>query len=1183
MRSLELVPTRLLPPLLVMLAVFASSVSSASANVPAWSIRSAAVPTNLPPGGTGEIVVIATDLGGASANGSTDPIVLRDELPAGVQATSVTVKTYVFYAGFSCSVVPGGAAVSCEAAGELAPYELVTVHIHVSIAQTAGSSPAVNTFSIAGGEAEPAFGSAALHLSSAPVGFGVESLEQVALNEDGSPDTQAGSHPFGFTTTLQLNEISESGNDNNPVPATVKDLHFDLPPGLIGNPTVNPQCTFEQFSAQVEVDGVKASKADDYCPDDTAVGVVTVWFGSETPQSAPVFNLPPAVGEPARFAFNVLGTPVFLNTAIRSGGDYSVEANVENVDTVLPVSATQLTFWGAPADPGHDEARGWNCLYHGAGTEHLLGTCPQSGSGGATAPPFLTLPTSCPVNPATHEPEPLRSTVEADSWQHPGEFVSGEYTSHDNAGLLGLTGCESLRFEPSVKVTPDGTAASTPTGLTVDEHVPQDSTLDPTGLAESDVKGLSVTLPEGVALNPAAADGLQACSEEQIALHRGEAPGCPDASKVATVKIKTPLLPEPLEGSAYVAAQNANPFGSLVAMYIYAEDPTAGVRVKAAGEVLENPLTGQLTAHFERDPAFEGDSEASQFLPQLAFEDIELSFFGGERAPLATPTHCGAYTTTGTFTPWSGNPASESSSTFDITSGPNGSACPGSSLPFSPLLTGGTTNINAGAFSPLTTTISRVDGEQNISMVQLRLPPGLSGILAGVPLCGEAQANDGTCGAASQVGETIVSVGVGGDPYSVTGGKVYITGPYHGAPFGLSIVTPAVAGPYNLGTVVVRGKLEINPTTAALTFTSNSEAEGYAIPHILDGIPLQIKHVNVSITRPGFTFNPTSCDKASITSTISSAEGASSNVSTPFQVTNCQALKFEPKFSASTSGETSKTDGASLHLKVTRPSGPGTNQANFTLAKIELPKQMPSRLTTLQKACVASVFEANPAACPAESDIGYVKVMTPELPVPLEGPAYFVSHGGEAFPSVIFVLQGYGVNIDVVSTTFISKAGITSATLKTVPDAPFTSFELTFPEGKFSALAANANLCKSKLTIPTAFVAQNGAEIHESTPIAVTGCKPVISVVKHSVKGKTATIVVSVPAAGELTATGTGVSGGSGKSSKAQDVTVKVTLTKAKQALQAKHKGSKLRMKIKLTFAPKKGSKLSTSVTVRLG
>jgi hypothetical protein len=1121
MSSLKLVSTKLLLALLVILAVFALGVSSASANVPGFSIRSVAVPTNLPPGGPGEIVVIATNLGGASANGSTDPIVIHDELPAGVQATSVTEG---FGAKFSCPVSVGSA-VSCEASGELSPYEVEAVHIHVSVAPTVGSSPAVNSFSIAGGEAEPAFGSADLSLSSAPVGFGVESLEQVALNEDGSPDTQAGSHPFGFTTTLQLNEIFEPGNDNDPVPATAKDLHFDLPPGLIGNPTVNPQCTFEQFSAQV----AKADKEVDRCPDDTAVGVATVWFGFEETAIVPVFNLTPSVGEPARFAFNVLGTPVFLSTAIRSGGDYSVEVNAENINTVLPFSAAQLTFWGAPADPGHDEARGWNCLNHGLGA-HVLGPCPQSVSGAATAPPFLTLPTSCTG--------PLRSTVEATSWQEPNAApAKGEYTSHNNAGPLGLTGCDSLRFGPSVKVTPDGTAASTPTGLTVDEHVPQDSTLDPTGLAESDVKGLSVTLPAGVALNPAAADGLQACSQEQIALQQNAAPGCPDSSKVATVKIKTPLLPEPLEGSAYLAAQNANPFGSLLAMYVYAEDPTAGVRVKAAGEVLANPLTGQLTAHFEHDPAFEGDSQASQFLPQLPFEDLELHFFGGERAPLATPAYCsgtpahpGPYITEATFTPWSGNPAATSESKFNITSGPNGSACLGSSLPFSPTLTGGATNLQAGAFSPFTLTMSRKDGEQNLQSVEAKLPPGLSGILSNIELCPEPQANEGKCGPNSLIGETTISVGVGGDPYTVTGGKFYLTGPYNGtgacttpgangcAPFGITFEVPAKAGPFDLernsansagedacDCVLVRGKIEIDPHTAAITITSNPPGTPDAIPTSIEGIPLEIQHVNAITTRGNFQFNPTNCNKLAVTGTIHSSTGATDTIDVPLQVTNCAALKFAPKLSVSTSAKTSKANGASLTAKLSYPSAPEAGgglggigyYANIARVKVDLPKQLPSRLTTLQKACTAKQFEANPAACPSASKIGFAKVTTPLLPVPLEGPAIFVSHGGEAFPSLTMVLQGYGVTIDLVGTTFISKAGITSTTFKTVPDVPFNTFTLTLPTGKYSALAANlpvkdkGSFCGQTLTMPTAFVAQNGTEIHETTPIGVTGCAKV--------------------------------------------------------------------------------------------
>ena len=341
----------------------------------------------------------------------------------------------------------------------------------------------------------------------------------------------------------------------------------------------------------------------------------------------------------------------------------------------------------------------------------------------------------------------------------------------------------------------------------------------------------------------------------------------------------------------------------------------------------------------------------------------------------------------------------------------------------------------------------------------------------------------------------------------MTGGKVYITGPYNGkgtcavgspecAPFGLSIVNPAVAGPYNLGQIVVRAKVAVSPFTAALTITTNSEAEGYGIPHIIDGIPLQIKHVNVTIDRTGFALNPTSCAPMAITGSLRSVTGVTSGFSTPFQVVNCASLKFAPKFTVSTSGKTSKVDGASLTTKLSYPTAPQGTQANIAKVKVDLPKQLPSRLTTLQKACLAKVFEANPANCPGDSIVGHASVTTPLLPVPLNGPAYFVSHGGEAFPSLTMVLQGYGVTVDLVGITFISKAGITSTTFKTVPDTPFNTFELILPEQKYSALAAHGDLCAGrssigKLAMPTAFVAQNGAEIHESTPIGVTGCAKV--------------------------------------------------------------------------------------------
>jgi hypothetical protein len=666
-------------------------------------------------------------------------------------------------------------------------------------------------------------------------------------------------------------------------------------------------------------------------------------------------------------------------------------------------------------------------------------------------------------------------------------------------------------------------SASTPTGLTVDLHIPQDEGLVPTGLAESDAKSVTVALPEGVTVSPAAADGLLACTdvaesgrlEGEIALNSAEAVTCPNASKVATVTIKTPLLPDPLEGAFYLAAQNLNPFGSLLAMYVVAEDPKAGVLVKLAGEARLNETTGQLVSKFET--------------PQLPFEDGIFHFFGGARAPLSTPPLCKGhpeeggqpaeegYKTTAVITPWSGNAPEEPTSEFDITSGPNGGPCPNgrpfspslAQLPFAPSLTGGTTNIQAGAFSPFTMTMSREDGNQDLRSVKLRMPPGLSALIAGVTPCGEEQANAGTCGPESEIGETTVSVGLGGDPYSVKGGRVYLTGPYQGAPFGLSIVNPAKAGPFDLehdtanpnqdpacDCLVVRAKIEVDPTTADVTVSTEPEGP-YAIPHILDGIPLQIKHVNVTVNRPGFTFNPTDCDPLGLSGTLASTEGATSTISVPFQVTNCAALAFKPKFSVSTSAHTSRKNGASLDVKLTYPNTPQGTETNIAKAKVQLPKRLPSRLKTLQKACTEQVFAANPAGCPPQSRVGMATAKSPLLPVTLSGPVYFVSHGGAKFPELVVVLQGDNVTIDLHGETFISKKGITTSTFATVPDVPVSSFELKLPEGPYSALAATGNLCKGKLALPTEFVAHDGAVIQQNTRIAVTGCP---KKVKHKAK-----------------------------------------------------------------------------------
>ncbi len=1131
---------RIATPLIALFVLLALTATPAFAEEghPWWHVNVGSRPSVLTAGPERTVVVSATNLGDGNVDGEAgSPVILTDTLPEGISAEKA------FYiaglngldGGEPCKVKTSRT-IECIFAGSLTPYSRLEVDIYVSVeAGLHGTLPGEakatlpNVVTVSGGGAPSASAHEPLTVGSTPTEFGVESFESVPENAGGSVDTQAGAHPFQLTTTVVLNAGTETYgikvhafNETFGLveqPAMPREIQINTPPGLVGNPSPFPQCTEGQF---------KTNK----CSLGSQVGVAAVTLAKPvfSTESVPVFNMVPGQGEPARFGFKATGVPVFLDASVRTGKDYGVTITSSNIVQTAALLSSQVTFWGWPADPRHNDSRGYGCV--GAGIFEIGCDSPED----TVSAPFLSLPTTCTTNPAK---EPLQTAVEASSWPAPGRGDPLEpvqdwqssvqqplsYDLQDQSGSpIALDGCNKLSFEPSIKVTPDSSEASKPSGLNVDVHVNQNEVLIPNGLAESDVKGITVALPEGIAVDPSGGDGLEGCSEglagvtgvkefnpvsepgSETATFSPQAPEllrpgvsfCANASKIGEVTIKSPLLPKGqyVKGFVYLAAQEQNPFGSLVAIYIIAEDPISGTVVKQTGEV-HITATGQLITTIHN-------------VPQLAFEDAELHFFGGERAPLASPAHCGAYESTGTFTPWSGNEPVNRSSSFNITSGPNGSPCPGASLPFSPSLHASVSNIQAGGFTPFSMTMSRESGQQNLQAISLKMPPGLSGLLSGVELCPEPQADQGTCGPRSLIGETTVSVGVGGDPFSVKGGKVYITGPYEGAPFGLSIVNPAKAGPFDLAhtktndpacdCVLVRAKIEVNPITAALSVTSDDSGP-YKIPTSLEGIPLQIQHVNVTINRPGFTFNPTSCDPMHITGSIASDEGSSSPAEVPFQVTNCAILKFAPKFAVSTSGKTSKANGASLSVKLTYPSAPFGTQANIARVKVDLPKQLPSRLTTLQKACTAAQFEANPGGCPSASIIGHAKAITPLIPVPLEGPAYFVSHGGEAFPSLIMVLQGYGVKIDLVGTTFISKAGITSSTFKTVPDAPVGSFELTLPEGKFSALTANGNLCKSKLAMPTEFLAQNGAKINESTKVAVTGCPKAKKAKKKVKKG----------------------------------------------------------------------------------
>jgi hypothetical protein len=611
--------------------------------------------------------------------------------------------------------------------------------------------------------------------------------------------------------------------------------------------------------------------------------------------------------------------------------------------------------------------------------------------------------------------------------------------------------------------------------------------------ATPELKNATVTLPEGMTVDPSAADGLQACSNAQFGLgstvEPAEPASCPSASQIGTVKIVTPLLEKPLEGQVFLGEPECSPCGNTDAedgrifrLFLQIRSIERGVIVKLAGHVTANPTTGRLQATFTEQP-------------QLPFSELLLTFNGGARASLANPQTCGTFTTTTDLMPWSapglgglsgtepiaGTPDATPSSSFNVDWNGAGGACPGT-MPFSPSFSAGSQTPTAGASSPFAVTFGRQDHEQDLSGITVSTPPGLLGKIAGIPQCPEAQANAGTCGSESEIGTTGVGAGPGPHPFYL-GGKVYLTGPYKGESFGLSIVTPAVAGPFNLGTVVVRAAIAVNPSTAALTIVSDT------LPQYVDGVQLRLRTINVEVNRPGFILNPTSCAQQGVGATITAAQGASVSVSSPFAVGGCQDLAFTPSFSASTQASTSKAHGASLTITV--KSAPG--QANIGKVDVQLPKALPARLIpTLQHACTEAQFNTNPAGCPADSFVGTATAITSILNAPLSGPAILVSRGGAAFPDLEFLLQGEnGVEIVLDGKTDI-KGGITYSKFDSVPDAPISSFVTTLPEGPHSILAVpGGDLCGKSLVMPTTITAQNGKQIIQKTKITITGCSAV--------------------------------------------------------------------------------------------
>jgi hypothetical protein len=1079
--------------------------------------------------GYNEYKIIVTNTaaaaGGANAVAEGAQVVVKDVLPPGlaIEGPPSQVAGGLYW---SCKTTPlsnGGEerprSVSCKpdspALAEGAHYEPLEIFAYVESGAAGSLNDEVEVSG--GGAAAPASASATTTIAEAvPFGlqkktgglkqsFGVADLaEEGARNSrtelEGStlkPETQAGGHPVSFSTEVEYNTTTElqgkltsAGGSNFGFAVGPKELEVELPPGFIGNPQSAEFCPIAELEA--------SAKQDD-CPAGAAVGYIAFTYTAQTlepgrkgiavAERALIENVEPPPGHPAEFGLiSKEGFVGLFYAKVRTEGDYGVTAGLESSP---PIKVANVVFCGY----------GVNAPYV---NEVLEPSCKTRSS---AVKPFLTNPTRC---------EGLNEVVLRTSpWAEPSDVITAP------ASLGTFVDCHPATYQndtehPTLRFTPPGEKSQSeqygekeavagpdsPSPIDLNLTLPQSGS--PAGIATPDLKNLELTLASGLTLNPAAAEGLGVCTDAEFALHVSK-PASSECLKaqIGTVEIYTPLLPtatgkaehtpgeagqlkgqlfvgEPKCGGPCTAEDAAD--GKLFRLLLQVQDPKAGLVVKLEGKADVNQDTHQLETVFENQP-------------QLPFEEVQVKLKSGPRAPIATPQVCGTVTSTASLKPWSA-PEAEA---FNVASRTFQVSCSGGG--FSPKLDAGTGYPAAGQFSDFDLTLSRNDGEGDLSQVTVHTPPGLTAKIANVPVCEEPQASEGNCSEASQIGTFTALAGAGPNPLVVPEGKVYLTGPYDGseapgqggctryapgcAPYGLAFVIEAKAGPFDLGRTrtlsgtVPRAKIEIDENTAAVTVTANP------LPQTIDGVELRVRKINVHIDRPDFFLNPTDCEPATISSSISSA-AAPAQQATPtakFDVGGCRGLAFKPSLTAYTKSNTSKETGAALFVKVTQRPG----EANIHKVEVQLPRALPARLTTLHHACTIQQFDKNRWACPKESFVGGGEARTPLLNVPLTGPAVLVSHAGASFPDVVFLLHADGIEIALDGHTQI-KDGITYSKFETVPDQPITSFEAKLPIGQHSVLAANGYLCTQTLTMPTTIVSQNGAEITQQTHVSTKGC-----------------------------------------------------------------------------------------------
>jgi len=1030
----------------------------------------------LSPGGSGQLTVTLTNLGDAPVE--TDgkpvkPVKIVDELPEGVEATGVEATAGPALTAPLGSIecdVEASDLVSCEFEGKVSSFESIEVRIHVSLTGEPPVQGASGKVSVSGANAPAASTTQQVKVTPEKTPFGFEHFSARIEEEGGASAVKAGRHPFQFTTTVALNSGQFVNAQRIEQPAMPRNLRFPLPAGLVGNATAMAQCDMPTFTNVLK-----------YCPDESAIGAAAVTFIETTTAGleripAPVFNLPPAPGEPARFGFTVLGVPVIIDTAVDPDDQYRIIAKIRNTTQLAQFLSSTVTFWGTPGDPRHDNARGKGCV-------DPLHPYPCERPPGLSETPYFRQPVACDV--------PLDFDAEIEPWLVPIGSVIDKSSFEGDAQHA----CNQVPFDPKVAGAPTSKLAANPSGFDFELTMPNSGLLAKDAIAEGQPKKVEVTLPEGMTVNPSQGEGLVGCSPAQYASETAfseSGAGCPNASRIGDVRVSTPLLKEEAVGALYVASPHDNPFDSLLALYMVARIPERGILIKQAGVVRPDPRTGRLTTTFDN-------------LPQQPFSSFKLHFREGGRAPLVTPPTCGTYTAEARFVPWSAsNPNSpapneivERAATFNIERGFDGGRCPsGNTPPFHPDLQAGTLNNAAGRFSDFNLRLSRTDGEQEFTHFSIKLPPGITGKLAGIPYCpgsaiaqarsrtgihgGQEELDNPSCPAASQIGRTLVGAGVG-PILTYVPGKIYLAGPYNGAPLSMVAITSGVVGPFDVGTVVIRQAFRIDPETAEVFIDATSSDP---IPHIIQGIPVHARDIRAYVDRPEFTLNPTSCTRTSTASTVlgsgldfaSPVDDNPVTVTSPFQAADCAALSFGPKLSLQLLGGTKR--GAHPRFKATLKMH-GFGEAAIKRAQVTLPHSEFLENAHIKTICTRVQFKAgagNGTGCPAASIYGYAKATTPILSDPLTGPV-FLRSSEHQLPDLVAALHSpTGIDFDLVGRIDSVKGGGIRNTFEAAPDAPVSTFTLTMQGGKKGLLVNSTNLCKGSHKADVSFDAHNGKQ-----------------------------------------------------------------------------------------------------------